>query len=572
MARANNNKYNSNRNNSSSTKPTNGKPSASKPASANSKESKSSNVAQNFVSGASPAINNIINASSQIAIRNIAGNRVELPVSSEWSAYMSINDDEAVIPGVVQVAYAPLIGRATGAMTDPVNVSIRNVWMLIRSLYSNMIPYTADHIGKVLTALGSILMCFSYIKRIYGIVFNYDARNKYIPDGILAAMDVDAADIRQHIPDIRVKLNKVATQMTAFGVPQEFRFIFDHVFYTSNIYVDDATPNSQFIVPSPAFFWKMDWANDKLVTVPNIVPKRGEPISSTNWTEATPKLRTWAALEAILDDLVESFVNYEDVYVLASDFRRVYGDNDMFGINPVELDYAIWPVYDQNFLEEMHNATYAQLDYGNWEITSVQAANNVGALSANYSTGFTEGSAAVATDFNGFHAFPAFTPGMYDFNNPDPTVDQIIRTSNWKYWIELTVNTATATKIKIASSGTVAIANAAIYTLRSEKWAYLDLTPKMISSRPHVWMEGGGNLFDGNIALWNKHPLILQGMASGSAFKPFNVTWKHNFPLGDIDQYFTMGTDELKRVHDAIILDKLDAAGAGTLNKLNKKG
>lgn len=197
------------------------------------------------VSISSPAIENIINSSASIAIRNIAGNKVTLPVSNSPYAHISVADSSYRIPGVFTVKWYPTIGTATGSQTDPINLAARNIWMNLRSLYSNKIPYTAGAIVMYAIALDGIVTAYHYLKRAYGIAFAYDARNKYVPDALLFAMGIDPNDFRRNLPSVKCFMNKIATQISSFGIPTDIRLLVDHVDMTSHIYMDGTTPTSQ---------------------------------------------------------------------------------------------------------------------------------------------------------------------------------------------------------------------------------------------------------------------------------------------------------------------------------------
>lgn len=353
----------------------------------------------------SPAIANIVNATSAIAVRNIAGNPISMPTpyrnadgTSTGSGEFTAAPPEFVLPGVVGIHWIPTIGSPRGKQTDPINLAARNIWMNLRGLYSNRIPYTAGAIIQYVLALDGIVTAYQYVKRAYGVIYAFDARNRYVPDALLTAMGIEPHDFRAHIPELRVMMNKLATQLNSFGIPADIRLILDHVDMTSHIYMDGTATNSMYLVPSPSFVWKMDWAKNELVPL---------QVASDTGT-----LKTFSEINQMLETLVEAFVNNEDVYQIASDMMRLY--QNLATIAPLEETFMISPEYDERFLELMHNATFPLgVDSTNacWKLTEVQAPDNVGAINAVYANTISLGTQPNASTLH------AFSPGLFDFQD-----------------------------------------------------------------------------------------------------------------------------------------------------------
>lgn len=537
----------------------------------------------------SSAITNIINASASVAVRNVAGNRVFVNPSSvilpDPSAARVQSTGNYRVPGVYAVTFAPLFGRATGIQTDPVNLAARNMWMNLRSLYSNRIPYTAGAIVKYSMALDSLLTAFQWVKRAYGVVFAYDVRNRYVPDALLKAMGLDYQDFRANLPDIKVFLNKLASQLSVFGVPTELRFILDHIDATAHIYMDDETSTAQYIVYSPEFYWKMNWAEGKLESY--------SLVDYNQLTDPTATLAPWSTVRDRFTALVEAFVNNEDVYMIASDMMRLYGN--LAGIGPVDSTYMIGPEVDPVQREIWHNSTYPVKGMfthttasSRFQVTENQAPENVGAITASYCTGFQLNPSADSA-----WIAQASTAAMhvYDFDNEDPTTEQFVRCSNWRYLTTgMGAGTGTAVPIdlsRVLTCGTLAMARIVLLFMHSYTGEESDLriygedltltygaderelTPFPPESAPYA-----RNLFRWTgLSIWNQHPLAPQ-------MRTFSVTGSGNartinaeftMPYGELDHYVTLSADELQRIHDALILDKFDATGIGTLN-LRPKG
>lgn len=505
---------------------------------------------------ASPAIANIVNASSSIAVRNIAGNPVYLPVSDEGGARFSSTPDGITLPGIIGIGCIPTIGYASGKQTDPINLAARNIWMNLRGLYSNRIPYTAGAIVQYVVALDSIVTAFQTIKRAYGVVYAYDVRNRYVPDGLLIAMGIDPVDFRANLPYVKSFMNKLATQLSSFGIPTDIRLILDHVDMASHIYMDGTAANSMFLVPTPEFVWKMDWTANKLTHF---------RITSFGMQSGA----TWSTLSERMTELVEAFVNNEDVYQIASDMMRLYGN--LATVTALDESYMVGPEFDQAFLDRMHNATfgftYTDSTTDPWCLTEVQAVDNVGAISAVYSAGFPIGTNKTAAMLH------ALTPGIFDFHVSDPSIDDVINAASYKYYLEPCGYDKNGLLMRVGSCGSVMLGQMC-YVIMAEDPVTHVYGPV---SKPFTIVESQGKATVANdglnaLYLWNQHPLVPQGAFGASGEKTaMKVGAKPTQPIGDLDQYVTIGCSELKRIHEAMMLDKFDAAGIGTLNLKAKK-
>lgn len=502
----------------------------------------------------SAAVANIVNASASIAVRNIAGNPVHIPHTEEpYVDNVYIPEAKSVVPGVVGIRYIPTFGVATGKQTEPVNLAARNMWMNLRSLYSNRIPYTAGAIVMYSMALDSILMAFQVLKRAYGVCFAYDARNRYVADGIIHGMGIDPVDFRLNLPDIKVYINRLATQLSAFGVPTELKFIYDHVDWASHVYMDDVAANAQYIVTTPKFYWKIDWANNKLV------PHEIESYATH-----------WFYIKQQMDQLVESFVNYEDCYMIASDMLRLYGS--LATVGPVNSDYMVGPEFSPEFLEKMHNASYTGSFRGAgdatsdaaWTVTEDQAPENVGAVHCSWCD-------EVEVVDQQIHLF-ATTPGLFDYKGDDPTMEQIIESANLKYVLQPIANTSDSFKVKFRTLGTIVIDHIYFVTMGNVGGTYGyvkdDFDMQLSDGVYHRPQFVAGDISD--YVLWDRATLLpFSGswrVIRDTSVNPPRVTIDLGRPFGQLDQYVTIDVEDLSRIHEAIILDAFDAAGVGTLN------
>lgn len=530
------------------------------------------------------AVQNIISNSANIATRNIAGYALKFGSNSGGSLVLtSVNDYGYVVPGAFGVAYLPLFGSPTGLQTDPVNLAARNIWMNLRSLYSNKIPYTAGAIMKYVLAMDSIMMVFQAIKRMYGIIFAYDAKNSYVPDALVMAQGVSPSSIRSNLPDIKVTMNDVAARLSAFGVPTQFDFIYDHVDAAGHIFMDGVSNTAQFVVPFPAFAWKMDWANDKLYAIDwrdDTIVKVGGAEGNV-WTAG----KQWADIKRTLYGMVEALVNNEDCYQIGCDMQRMYGS--LAGVAPLDDTYAIGPEYSSFYADMIHNASWLDvrgMDLSQFELTENNTVQDVGAIVASYTTpGLNTG--ATAHKFNGL--LTGAIDKVFDFNRDDFTMEDVINAANWKFVLKPENKSSGSLVFSISSCGTMAMSyvtmvsrvfnptqatpsgalEAVALTLGTVQET--GLTTHLIASSTFSGVDNFEDAFD----LWHLHPLIDRITITDSvanSHRTLTLT-KVKQPSGDMEYYFVVSNEELANIHKGIVLARFDGSGDSTIQLKKKK-
>lgn len=527
------------------------------------------------------AVQNIIANSANIATRNIAGYPIKLGNTSGDSIHnITTGNLGYIVPGAFGVAYLPLFGSPTGLQTDPVNLAARNIWMNLRSLYSNKIPYTAGAIMKYVLAMDSIMMVFQVIKRMYGIVFAYDAKNSYVPDALILAQGVSPSSIRSNLPDIKVTMNDVAARLSAFGVPTQFDFIYDHVDAAGHIFMDGVSNTAQFIIPFPAFAWKMDWANDKLYAIDwrdDSATTIGEAEGSS-WNHSSAV--EWSYIKSTLYGMVEALVNNEDCYQIGCDMQRMYGN--LAGVAPLDDTYAIGPEYSSFYADMLHNASWMDvrgMDLDQFQLTELNTVQDVGAIKASYTTpGLNIGT--THHKFNGL--LTGVVDKIFDFNREDFSMEDVINASNWKFVVTPKNKVSNALVYSISSCGTLAMAyttlvsrlfdpsqanpvgNLAAVALTLGTVQQTGLTTHLMASTTFAGIDNWEDVFD----LWHLHPLVDRITVSESGTSPvrtLDVT-KLRQPSGDMEYYFTVSNAELANIHKGIALARFDGSGDSTIH------
>lgn len=255
----------------------------------------------------------------------------------------------AAVPGLMSIDVGLTPGIADNAQ-DPVNLAAQNVYSYVRYKNSGGKNYDAPDLMLYLLTLDSIYACWSWLKRIYGYTSTYSQVNKYKPKAYAMADKVDLDDIYAHLADFRAYINMTADRISAFCVPATMTYNVRHAWLFSNIFTDSDAMKPQEYIYVPSWFYQYDEVTSS---------KGGQLIAvDVNYTKtaAGMKLKTFADLRKLMDDLINAAMYSEDIGVMSGDILKAYGEGNLFKLSRIDADYRIESVFDKAALSQIENA------------------------------------------------------------------------------------------------------------------------------------------------------------------------------------------------------------------------
>lgn len=260
-----------------------------------------------------------------------------------------------VIPSLFSFVIVPSIGISKDA-ASPANLAANNIYSYVRYMNSGSKNYDQPDLMLYLLAMDSLYSCWNWMKRIYGYAFNYSQYDRTVPRSFAAADGVDLQDLYDNLAEFRLFLNRTAAQITSFCVPAVMPYFIRHSWMYSNIYRDSNNNKAQYYTFNPAGFYKYEEVATKFGGSLSFIPLEGFNADSVNGL-------TFKDLVNYMSNMLNSVAYSEDIGVMSGDILKAYGNDKLFKLTPVESDYRVEPVYNEEVLNQMHNSTIVPVPF-----------------------------------------------------------------------------------------------------------------------------------------------------------------------------------------------------------------
>lgn len=434
----------------------------------------------------------------------------------------NINNVDAVdtMPGVMTMYTIPTFGPLED-WASPFNVAVRDMYTFIRHANSGHSNYDAANLGMYLMAYDSAATFYAWMVRLYGLTRTVLVQNAYTPRDLVTSAGGDYQSLITNLADFRGYINSYAVRLNAMRIPSKWHILERHMWQYTNVFADCPMNKASFYLFRPIALWQYTVGNTPATTGLDPFYMDG------HLTLEDIKYRGESLLNSILND--------EDFNIMSGDILKAYGDST-FSLNLISEDYAVLPVYDQEVLMQIHNASVVLSKDENWMknivVTNfhiredVSETNNVGALVMTAKT------KASKTELN-FSASLAFLCMKRLLDVPDPNPDPAMVCTATRLMVNARIR---EDFVEFTDFGTEIIVGAFMLTRPSE----------------YGPGEAGGmnNAYD--LEKFDWHPYIFEGIIDVNETNIVAVQMHGLY--GDIDNYAVIGHDTLSNIHRAALL------------------
>lgn len=260
--------------------------------------------------------------------------------------------DSSAIPGILVYNFDPAIGVATNP-NDPINVAMRRVYSFVRHANSGARNYDAPDMMLYLLACDSCHMFHHWLKRLYGVMQDYAALNRYYPAALVYAMGVDFKDVQANINDLRGFINQYALKLSQLWIPNTMSYMARHAWMVDGIYVDDpSSPKVQTYMYNPLMYMQFVLAGDPAVGAINAL-QTGLYMHGSGFSSGSAM--NFKDLQDLGNDLINPLLANEDIGIMSGDILKAYGENGLVKVTAVDEGYQVLPVYSEEVLSQFEN-------------------------------------------------------------------------------------------------------------------------------------------------------------------------------------------------------------------------
>lgn len=423
------------------------------------------------------------------------------------------------VPGVM--AFDVLMGPGrSNDNSSAINIAARQEYSFIRHANSGHSNYDSPDLMQFLLAMDSVYAFYNWVKRMYGVIMQYNSVNRYYPKQLVYAMGFNFDDIVKHLPEVRHYLNVLASKINSVYVPSHMSFMLRHSWLFSNVYMDSPDPKSQLYLFRPSGFYMLEETE-----LPAVL----------KYTHRTIKYFTYDNIRTLGDQLLAAIIESEDMGIMSGDIKKAYGEN-LFKVSPITEDYAITPVYNPEVLLQIHNATILGENVSQCDIT-------------------------VDPDTNAILWDPVFIAPHWGWATKkilnshsgalDPNAAMVATRLMVTVESEELLDTGTQVCLHLGTYGTEVVVYAEVYT-----------DPFNHQSSTAFWSVLGchslhpNKAYVRNLAVLSQFahaPIVFAYDREGDTYQPLGPM---NFLgiVGDLDNYTVLTNNELTKMHDTAIL------------------
>lgn len=256
------------------------------------------------------------------------------------------------VPGIMAIHYAPSLPVGNDQVSA-VNTAMRNIYTFVRHVNSGHTNYDAPDLMMYLLAMDSMYMYIEYLKRLVGFALAYTPTNRYYPRAFFYANGVDPDDIMANLPALRGAVNQFAVKVGSMCVPNSMSYMARHAWMTSTYFIDSATDKAQSYVYVPRYFYKAT-VNTSSPTSLSIYDLLG---SARIYSPTTATMLKVSDLINVGNNLLTPIITSEDFNIMSGDVLKAFGDSGVVKIMGIPDGYLVMPVYSQEVLSQIENAT-----------------------------------------------------------------------------------------------------------------------------------------------------------------------------------------------------------------------
>lgn len=274
------------------------------------------------------------------------------PIDRGSSANVT-GEENYQIPTVMGIYLNPSPGftkTGAGARDASINRQVKRLYVKLSSRNAKTTNYTPDDIAILLLQLGEVISMVSYAQRTYGLIWNWNIRNKGISDALLRASRINPQTISMTPYEYLGRLNSIIFSLNSIVFPMSFSYFEKCAALYSSVFVDSPTRMAQMYVPCPSTTWIIDETGST-----------GSILKTKTWISSPygqESMMDASVLLTTLEDMVDAIQTSSTFNLIFSDVLKLmeYENVPTMGYKTIPIDYAVVPKYDAEWNIQIMNA------------------------------------------------------------------------------------------------------------------------------------------------------------------------------------------------------------------------
>lgn len=260
----------------------------------------------------------------------------------------ALGDYQVTIPGVLCMAFKPTMGRSN-VETSGLNVASKKLFNTLRAFNNaGNPPYDPNDLMLVEGAIANVYAYINMCVRAYGVLNLFVYKNRYFPKVLVEGLNLDYDDFRDHMSQFRWDIDYMIQAIASLWAPGNIPYFAQCAQMYSGYFVEGEDVKDQIYVAVPHSFLQYEEASTQFP---------GGRLKPLTWLNqgSSGGLHTRADLINYFNALVAPLMNNTDVNIISGDVRKAFGDN-IIKVGDVPLNYQVLPTADLTMLEKFKNA------------------------------------------------------------------------------------------------------------------------------------------------------------------------------------------------------------------------
>lgn len=277
-----------------------------------------------------------------------AQNGQMLAASASLSFYNTVGRKDGLgdvtrsVPGVMNLQWAPNVG---GADNQAIRQAANQTYSFTVHANSRNYAYTPSDQMLLILAGASVFSAISLGLRAYGTLNQFSGQDMYTPNTLLYAMGFQYSDLRDNIAKIWFDINHLIAKTKQIWIPNKLPLIQRWFWMNAHVYTDAKSAKAQYYLFSPMFFWQYN----------ETAEETGGSLTTVPW--ASEPSHTWQQYYDKVSAMIDALLNSEDRGIIFGDLLKAYTADGIYAISPIASDYSVIPVYDEEVLTQIENAS-----------------------------------------------------------------------------------------------------------------------------------------------------------------------------------------------------------------------
>lgn len=251
------------------------------------------------------------------------------------------------LPGIFAINYISTIGISANDASN-VNVASRQIYSYIRHANSGHANYEAPDLMMYLVAMGEIYGWVATLDRVYGTCRYYSQMNRFTGKALVEAMGFDFDRIISELADFRQLINVTKKRISALCVPKTMSYFARRYYLNSYIFKDSPSDRAQLYL-----FRQTDLYQLKATAL-----STGTSLFRFNLDDQLDL----GSVKSLTDELLEPLLSDEDFNIMSGDILKAFGKEGCWSLAETPDTFVVIPEYNEEILDQIHNATQMSLD------------------------------------------------------------------------------------------------------------------------------------------------------------------------------------------------------------------